>query len=106
MSAMKIFGMMMAGMTVVVLAVGCATNPAIPQPSRAMAEKANIPLSDIRRGHSVYLKKCGECHELMMPDQVSSSDWHVVVPGMAWNAGISREDEDAVLQYLLAAKAK
>ncbi len=41
-----------------------------------------------------------------MPDDVSKADWHVVVPGMAWNAGISEAEEEAVLDYILAAKSR
>tara|TARA_B110000908_G_scaffold144522_1_gene174199 strand:- start:15278 stop:15466 length:189 start_codon:yes stop_codon:yes gene_type:complete len=26
-----------------------------------------------------------------------------IVPGMAWNAGLKKEDEDAVMDYLVAA---
>ena len=40
----------------------------------------------------------------MLPHEVSEGDWHIVVPGMAWNAGISKDEEEAVLQYLLAAR--
>ena len=40
----------------------------------------------------------------MLPKEVSEGDWHIVVPGMAWNAGIEPADEEAVLQYLLAAR--
>ena len=39
-----------------------------------------------------------------MPADVSKADWHVVVPGMAWNAGIPPADEKALTAYLLAAK--
>lgn len=89
------------------MAVGCATrNANAPEPTQEMADRAKLPLSIIREGHSVYLRKCGECHELMLPDRVTDSDWHVVVPGMAWNSGISRQEEDSVLQYLLAAKSR
>lgn len=94
----------------VVLAVVCGCAAPAPrgvvEPTQAMAEKARVPVATLQRGHSVYIRKCGECHELMMPADVSKADWHVVVPGMAWNAGISRADEDAVLQYILAAKMK
>jgi hypothetical protein len=39
-----------------------------------------------------------------MPADISSDDWHVVVPGMAWNASLSAADEEAVLAYIIAAK--
>jgi len=95
------------GCVAVLMIASCAVQDAnAPKPTQEMADRANLPLSAIREGHSVYLRKCAECHELMLPDRVTSSDWHVVVPGMAWNAGISRQEEDAVLQYLLAAKSR
>jgi hypothetical protein len=37
------------------------------------------------------------------PADVSREDWHVVVPGMSWNAGISEADEQALGAYILAA---
>ncbi len=39
-----------------------------------------------------------------MPSKVSDADWHIVVPGMAWNAGISKSDEAAVLKYIHAVR--
>lgn len=48
--------------------------------------------------------QCARCHEPVMPERVSDKDWHLVVPGMAWNAGISGEDEDALMKYIMAAK--
>lgn len=89
--------------------VGCATNKyetLAPVPTSAMAKKSGQLLSTLEQGRIVYLAQCGRCHEHQFPDTVNAKDWHVVVPGMAWNAGISRSDEKAVLAYLLAAKVK
>jgi cytochrome c5 len=88
------------------LIVGCATSKQAPLPTMAMATSSGKPLETLQRGHSVYLLKCSECHEAMMPDDVSNNDWHVVVPGMAWNAGITPQEEAAVLDYILAAKSR
>jgi mono/diheme cytochrome c family protein len=88
---------------------GCAANKfktLAPAPTPAMAEKSGQPLSTLEQGRVVFLAQCGRCHEHQFPDTVNSKDWHVVVPGMAWNAGISKSDEKAVLAYVLAAKVK
>lgn len=69
-----------------------------------MSEGSGYPLSKLQRGHEVYTSQCSRCHELKMPSKISSADWHIVVPGMAWNASISADDEDAVLKYILAAR--
>lgn len=71
-----------------------------------MAAAASASLVTLERGHQVFVKHCGRCHGYEMPDEVSGPDWHVVVPGMAWNAGISQADEAAVLQYVIAARKR
>ena len=69
-----------------------------------MAAKSGESLAVLQKGHAVYMSQCTRCHEPMMPSQVSKADWHIVTPGMAWNAGISEADEKALLKYILAAR--
>ena len=84
---------------------GCATEPKTAAlPSKEMSEMSGVSLEQLERGRHIYETDCSRCHVPMLPGEASEGDWHVVVPGMAWNAGISREDEDAVLAYILAAK--
>ncbi len=87
------------------LLAACATGPEMaPLPDAAMASRSGTQEATLKRGHAVYLAHCGRCHEHIMPKDVSRKDWHVVVPGMAWNAGISAADEEALTAYILAAK--
>lgn len=88
----------------VCVVVGCVAKPQIPVPDAAMAAGSGQSLESLQRGHAVYVTQCGRCHEPMMPSKVSHEDWHVVVPGMAWNAGISESDENAVMKYIMAAR--
>ena len=83
---------------------GCAPAPVIPVPDAAMAAKSGEKLPFLQKGYGVYIAQCSRCHEPMMPSDISSDDWHIVTPGMAWNAGISEADEAAVLKYILAAR--
>jgi len=69
-----------------------------------MAANSGTKLETLRRGHLVYHTECSRCHVPMKPKEVSGQDWHIVVPGMAWNAGISEADEEAVLKYIMAAR--
>lgn len=83
--------------------VSCA--PQQPPPATAeMAQRSGKSLAQLQQGHAVYINHCGRCHEHQLPGSVNTEDWHVVVPGMAWNAGLKPSDEKAVLAYLLAAK--
>jgi hypothetical protein len=89
----------------VVLIPACAPSPRpAPVPDAAMSARSKVTMATLQRGHAVYLAHCGRCHEHILPEDVSRSDWHVVVPGMAWNAGISEKDEKALTAYILAAK--
>jgi len=90
--------------TLIAAVGGCATAPVIPVPDAAMAAKSDTDLAMLQKGYGVYMAHCSRCHEPMMPSDVSSDDWHIVTPGMAWNAGISEADEAAVLKYILAAR--
>jgi hypothetical protein len=75
-----------------------------PIPDETMAKHSKVPLETLQTGHGVYMRKCGECHTHLLPDEVTAEDWHVVVPGMAWNAGIEPVEEKALMRYLIAAK--
>ena len=88
----------------IAIVAGCAPVPVIPVPDAAMAAKSGERLPVLQKGYGVYMAQCSRCHEPMVPSKVSEDDWHIVTPGMAWNAGISEADEAAVLKYILAAK--
>ena len=77
-----------------------------PRPTQQMSATSGVSLTTLENGRTIFLANCGRCHELHFPDTVSRADWHVVVPGMSWNAGVSKNDQQALLDYLLAAKAK
>jgi len=74
-----------------------------PIPDNKLAQKYQVSLSQIGLGHAIYLRKCGECHLHVLPDQVTEQQWHVIVPEMSWNAGLTSEDEKALHQYLRVA---
>lgn len=77
-----------------------------PPVTAAMATSSKVSEGTLQLGRAAYIANCGRCHEYQLPDTVSDEDWHVVVPGMAWNAGLSKQDEVAIRQYLIAAKKK
>lgn len=76
-----------------------------PVPNEAMAVHGRTSLAELQTGHGVYMRKCGECHTHLLPDDISSEDWHVVVPDMAWNAGIDPLEQEALTKYLITAKS-
>jgi hypothetical protein len=57
-----------------------------------MARRHSASWESISLGHAVYMRKCGECHEHLLPDEVASEDWSDHVTEMAQKSGISPED--------------
>ncbi len=91
------------------LATSCANqsrNVEAPLPDAAMAKQSGQPIEALGRGFSLYQTQCAQCHERKMPKDMRVDEWHTIVPGMAWNAGLSKSDEKAVEAYLVAASRR
>ena len=76
----------------------------VPNPSASMAKKSGKPLSQLQRGHEVYMLKCGECHAYQIPEEVDIMDWEDAMPKMIRHAGLPASDEKAVLDYVIGVK--
>lgn len=72
-------------------------------PTAAMAKATHSNLSEIGEGHAIYMRHCSQCHEPKLPSSIPSKAWHVIVPGIAWNAGLSPAEEKQVTAYIEAA---
>lgn len=91
------------------LNVSCGNQPdnvMAPRPDKAMASQSGKSIGTLGRGYSLYHTQCAQCHELMMPKDMRVNEWHTIVPGMAWNAGLGPSDEKAVEAYLVAASQR
>lgn len=76
----------------------------VPNPDAGMAKTSGTPLSQLQRGHVVYMLKCGECHAYMLPEEVDIMDFEDAMPQMIRHAGLPSSDENAVLDYIVAVK--
>lgn len=76
----------------------------VPNPDAGMAKLSGKPLSQLERGHEVYMLKCAECHRYQLPEKVDIMDWEDAMPKMIRHAGLPSSDEKAVLDYVIAVK--
>lgn len=74
-----------------------------PRPTAAMASRAGVSLEQIGIGYTVFGRKCLECHTARVPKNPADPNWHPIVEGMTWNAGLNPGEKKAVLTYLRAA---
>ena len=72
-------------------------------PGESMAKASGQPIEDLGKGHAIFMRQCTQCHEKRIPNEIPSKEWRHIVPGMAWNAGLSKEEERLVTEYVLAA---
>jgi len=95
-------GVLLAGLILAACAPG-DENVAAPVPNAGMAKMAGKPINTLGKGYALSQVHCSQCHEFKMPKDMRVEEWHTIVPGMAWNAGLNKEDEQAVMSYLVAA---
>jgi len=76
----------------------------VPNPNADMAKTSGKSLSQLQRGHEVYMLKCGECHKYKLPEEVDIMDFEDAMPKMINHAGLPSSDEKAVLDYVVAVK--
>ena len=76
----------------------------VPNPTAEMAKLSGKPLSQLQRGHEVYMLNCGQCHQYQLPEKVDIMDWEDSMPKMIGHAGLASADETAVLAYVKAVK--
>ena len=72
-------------------------------PSKDMELVTKVPLAKLKEGHAIYKVQCSKCHEPKFPGAVPSDQWHIIIPGMAWNAGLSKDEEKKLNTYIIAA---
>lgn len=78
----------------------------VPNPSAGMAKVSGKSLSQLQRGHEVYMLNCGQCHNYPLPENVDIMDFEDAMPKMIGHAGLASSDENAVLDYVAAVKTQ
>lgn len=83
-------------------------------PTQADADRAkSTSLTELQRGHELYVNNCGTCHGLKAPAEYTATAWERIVPDMvqkvnrkAGATALSSTDETLIRQYVLAMCSK
>lgn len=57
-------------------------------------------LSEMIKGRSAYIKKCGNCHALVLPEKHSAGEWKVWVEKMSLKVDLTATEQAEILKYL------
>lgn len=87
----------------------CAASP-IPKPTVADVQRGSrsfpgVTLAELSHGRSLYVERCGGCHTLKPPLELSPERWQAEVSEMRAKNGVKLNDADAqaIVRYLAVA---
>lgn len=95
----------LAGAAIVLVPGSCAPAWNAPPVSAPLMAFSKAPVSKIERGYQIHQAQCAKCHPFEDPahyDPVELAD--DIMPEMARKSNLNKADEQAVLDYLLAAR--
>ena len=81
------------------------SNP-FPAPVQADADRgkttwSECSLENLTQAHTLYMNKCGTCHNLKALSSQDEAGWKNIVPPMAKKAKLTAEEQELVLHYVL-----
>lgn len=77
------------------LAAGCAAREALVPPTDAR----------LQQGYSLYINKCGGCHELYAPSTQTAAEWKVILEKMEKRVKLREDEQQQMLEYLRSESA-
>ena len=89
------------GLTLLAACAGQLRIPTEYDAARGAARWDCYDLSELQRGRELYVLKCGSCHALHLPEELSETDWSAVFPEMREEAKLDDAQSGLILKYLL-----
>jgi mono/diheme cytochrome c family protein len=92
----------------VCLLVSCESTGYAPPPvteKMAKIDTNRASLARLRQGRTLFVSRCIECHTLPAVTHHRAAEWPAIVDEMAGRASLKRAERDAIVAYILAARA-
>jgi hypothetical protein len=96
-----------------ILLLSCESGGYRPPPVTAKMTKIgqrpsfdSADLATLQEGRRLFVARCIECHTLPIVTRYSASEWPGLVDEMAGRANLKPSQHNAVLAYILAARAQ
>jgi len=85
--------------------IGFAPPPVTVELARTGARQ-HVDTATLREGRGLFVSRCIECHALPEIAQHTAPEWPRVIDEMAGRASLKPAERNAVLAYILAARAQ
>ena len=79
--------------------------PITQQMAAASSRRQDVDLKMLREGRTLFVHRCIECHTLPAIWKYSREDWPRIVNDMSHRASLKPAEREAVIAYILAARA-
>jgi hypothetical protein len=92
----------------VCLLASCETANYVPSVTLQMGratKQHHVDLVALRKGRTLFVHRCIECHTLPPLWRYSVEDWPEIVNSMSHRASLKPTERDAILAYIIAARA-
>ena len=73
---------------------------ALQVPTEREAQKAGTSLETLVKGRDMYIRKCGSCHSLYLPEKLTAAQWLTSMEKMQKRSKINQEQKEMILKFL------
>jgi cytochrome c5 len=102
--------LLLAGALASALIAACGAGSPIAKPSAADAQRGqatfpDLTLDELSQGRALYVSRCGSCHALKRPAELSGARWQEEVDEMRDKNGVKLSDAEAqaIVRFLTVA---
>lgn len=82
------------------------TPPAVTSQMANVGGAQHVDLATLREGRALFVSRCIECHTLPSVASHTAGEWPRLIDEMAGRASLEPSERNAVLAYILAARAQ
>jgi hypothetical protein len=76
-------------------------HPTTADVTRAAATRPQTTIEELEHGRTLYVQRCGNCHEAYQPNAYASDAWPKQVDEMAERAKLAASDRELVVLFLV-----
>lgn len=70
-------------------------------PKAADTQKTGASLDSLIKGRKMYVRNCGSCHNLHLPEKYTAARWKKELDKMQNRSKINDEEKEIILKYLI-----
>jgi hypothetical protein len=83
-----------------------APPPVTPQMAAVVRKQQQVDLATLQAGRTLFVSRCIECHTLPLLSRYDAVAWPWLVGDMAARASLKPAEREALVAYILAARAQ